>query len=142
MSQEDEKKQEEVCDWPPEQCYPKEMFINQKSADVYLCTSCGMVARDACEMTCPEHENEESESEDESEEDSPVEKFQIFGEKCLLKHLKQNGNKCPLTSHENAKHQKSKQMKKSVRRLQVRCPRSVAHAKKESVLSEEGEIER
>ncbi len=140
MSQEDEKKQENVSDWPPEQCYPKEIFINQKSAEVYLCTSCGMVARDACEMICPEHED--SESEDESDEDSPVEKFQYFGEKCLLKHLKENGNKCPLTSHENAKHQKLRQTNSSIKNLQVRCPRSVAHAKKESVLSEEGEIER
>ncbi len=104
--------------WPPQRCYPKEIFLDPSKAEEYSCLKCGLITRDACAMACAEHENDE----DGDEENA---KMKIFGEKCVSSHLRENDNKCPQTNHENAKYEKIRVIERTIKQLKVKCPRAM-----------------
>ncbi len=107
-------------DVPKPAGHPWESLEDPKEARQFECSNCKLLARDACEMTCDIHD------EDDSNNDV------TFCEACIVSLLASNGNKCPISNHPNPKYDKLRRARKTIGNLGARCPSSVALAKKQA----------
>ncbi len=92
-----------------------DMVVDADSAKEYSCKQCGLLCRDAVEMSCEAHSGDDGDSED----------LVIFCESCVTDFLAQNNGKCPLTNHPNATFQRTKAMRRIISNVIVRCPKAV-----------------
>ncbi len=79
---------------------------------LYSCGSCEFLARDAVELTCPEHEEDMT--------------MGIYCEQCILSYLREHNNCCPLKNHPNPTYEPSRMMRRKILSLKVFCPNSQA----------------
>ncbi len=91
------------------------MFLDQSSIQRLLCFLCKWVAKEAVELSCSQHENDDS---------SAV----VFCKRCLEKFI-ETSKTCPISKHENPTFEKSGYMRKEVMNSKVKCQRAVEQTK-------------
>ncbi len=109
-------------EWPPSNCYPLDILVDESSAKKFLCNECGQLAMLAMMMDCDEHEKDQ------------VAQSQIYGKQCILAYLKSHGDKCPIGGHPKGLPAKSKFVRATILQLIAICPRK-AHARTHPSLS-------
>ncbi len=90
---------------------PLECLENKELGKTYLCGICKGLCRNPLELSCEIHFSE------------PNIEIPLYCERCLSKHLKKNGNKCPLTGHMGVESSPSPaRVKRSIAHLIIFCP--------------------
>ncbi len=110
--------------WDLKKCIRRELLVDPSKGEEYSCRLCGLIPREASEMACDEHED------DDSDDDKSI-NFILFGLECVAKYLRENGDKCPLTKHENAKVERSRAIRRAISKLEVICPSNIPSPEKE-----------
>ncbi len=91
------------------------LLEDPSSAQKYKCGLCEQLARDAVEISCPDHEVN----------DSTTEAFStIYCQNCLEKYLLENDGNCPINQHEDATFHPSKFIRREIMQVIVKCPRT------------------
>ncbi len=101
-----------------ERGYDPKLFIDPSAIEKLLCFLCKWVAREAVDLSCPEHE------EDEEEDDSYI----VFCKGCLERFI-ESSQTCPIGKHENPTFERSGYARKRVMNAKVRCSRAVEQTK-------------
>ncbi len=96
--------------------YPWDWLEDPKEGRQFECAECHLLARDICEMTCSEHDDDEVLMEIQ------------YCQSCLVSLLASNGNLCPISKHRNPKYDKVRKARITIANLHSRCPRAVALA--------------
>ncbi len=104
-------------EWPPSNCYPLDILVDESSAKKFLCDECGQLARLAMAMDCDEHE------------DDQVAQSKLYGKECITSYLKTHENKCPLGGHANGIPGRNNFVRSYISQVICLCPRK-AHALK------------
>ncbi len=117
----EQKEQAPSFPWPPVSGFYWELLRKRETGKPYTCGLCGLLARNAVDLTCPEHSNEEDDD-DSDDENNPS--FNVYCETCLKHYIESNEGNCPL-KHPNPKWQLNVGVVKFIGKLTIACPRAL-----------------